>query len=125
MPVAGHPELEPGVPGMLLRDRPDPGPVRAAVSACTDQIKGLDALTEFRCAMVLEQYDGTPVPASEGGPDPAGRLSNGVSEAGLGDNGQVTGLGISGQPDAQVRSAFPIVPVYKAARSLPAPLYMA
>jgi len=113
------------VPGMLLRDRPDPGPVRAAVSACTDQIKGLDALTEFRCAMVLEQYDGTPVPASEGGPDPTGRLSDGVSEAGLGDNGQVTGLGISGQPDAQVRSAFPIVPVYKAARSLPAPLYMA
>jgi len=36
VPVSGHPEFQSGVTGIVLRGRPHPGPVRAAVSADAD-----------------------------------------------------------------------------------------
>jgi hypothetical protein len=48
VPVHGHPELEPGVPGIVLRGRPDPGPVRAAIGTHADQIKCLRTFLRSR-----------------------------------------------------------------------------
>lgn len=42
--VSGHPELQPGVAGIVLRSRPDAGPVRVAIGADANQIQVLPAL---------------------------------------------------------------------------------
>src|SRR6201987_2661566 len=44
VPVSGHPHLQPGVPGTVLRRRPDAQPVRAAIGADVDQVEGLHVL---------------------------------------------------------------------------------
>jgi hypothetical protein len=107
MAVAGHPQLEAGVTGMVLRRRPHAGPVRAAVRADADQVEGLGALLVLGCKVVLEQHQGWPVPAGEPGPDLAGRLGDQGSAAGLGDDGQVPRRLGRGGPDPKVRDALP------------------
>jgi hypothetical protein len=99
--VAGHPELEPSVTGIVLRRRPHAGPVRAAVGADADQVYVLG------CKVVLEQHEGRPVPAGEPGPDLAGGPGDGGSAASLGDGGHVPRrIGRNG-PDPRVRDALP------------------
>ena len=41
VPVDGHPQLEPGMAGILLRSRPHTRPVRAAVGTDADQVESL------------------------------------------------------------------------------------
>lgn len=106
MSVADHPQFQPGMVGIVLLYRPDAGPVRASIGACADQVEGLPALTGLGREIVLEQYDGGPVPAGEPGPDPPGGLTDRGCEAGLGDDGQVAGLSAGGQPHTQVRNAL-------------------
>src|SRR4029077_4537785 len=83
VPVTGHPPLQPGVTRVLLRGRPDTGPVRAPVSADADQVQGLHALAGLTRGGVLEQYEAGPVSASQAGPDPPGRFSDGGDAASL------------------------------------------
>ena len=105
--MGGHPCLEAGVTGMLLRGRPDPRPVRAAISAEADQVQGFRALVELRRQLVLEQHDRRPVPAGKPGPDMPGRLGDAGCRAGLGDHGQVARLRADSQPHAQMPNVFP------------------
>ena len=93
---------------MPLRGRPDPGPVRTAISAEADQVQGLRALGELGRQVVLEQHDRRPVPAGKPGPDMPGRLGDAGCQAGFGDHGQVARLRASGQPHAQMRNLFPV-----------------
>ena len=44
VPVSGHPQLLPGMTGIVRRGRPHAGPVRAPVSADADQVQGLHSL---------------------------------------------------------------------------------
>jgi hypothetical protein len=60
------------VTGMLLRGRPDAGPVRAAISAKADQVEDLRSLVELGRQVVLEQHDRRPVPAGKLSPDMPG-----------------------------------------------------
>jgi hypothetical protein len=71
---------------VLLRGRPDAGPVRAPVSADADQVEGLHALAGPGRGVVPEQHEAGPVPASQAGPDPPGRFSDGDDAASLGDD---------------------------------------
>lgn len=86
VPVSGHPELQPGVTGIVLRSRPDAGPARAAIGANADQIQALPALPALPALgrrVVLQQYERWPVPAGELGPDMPGGLSDGGCETGF------------------------------------------
>ena len=84
--MGGHPPFQPAMTRVLLRGRPEAGPVRAPVSADADQVQGLQAIAELRRGMVLEQHEAGPVPASQAGPDPPGRFGDGDDAARLGDN---------------------------------------
>ena len=107
IPVNGHPQLQPGVPGILLRRRPHAQPVRAAVSADADQVQGLGALPGLGCQVMLEQHERGPVLARELGPDVPGGLGDLGCGAGLGDRGQVAGLRTCGQPHTEMSDALP------------------
>lgn len=93
--------------GILLRGRPHPQPLRAAVGADADQIEGLRAFPILGRWVVLEQHERWPVPAAELGPDLPGGLSDLGRGAGLGNHGQVAGLRSDGQPDAQASGTLP------------------
>ena len=86
VPVTGHPPFQPGVTRVLLRGRPYPGPVRAPVSADADQVEGLHALAGPGRGVVPEQHEAGPVSASQAGPDPPGRFSDGDDAASVGDD---------------------------------------
>jgi hypothetical protein len=93
--------------GTVLRCRPHAGPVRVAIRTGTDQVEGFHALGEFGRGVVLEQNERRAVPADQVGPVALGRFSDGVSDAGLGDNGHVARRIRRSHPDAQMRNAFP------------------
>jgi hypothetical protein len=107
VPVTGHPPFQPGVTRVLLRGRPDAGPVRAPVSADADQVEGLHALAGLRSGVVLEQHQGGPVSASQAGPDPPGRFSDGGEAASLSDDSQVTRRSSRSGSGTQVPGPFP------------------
>jgi hypothetical protein len=107
VPVSGHPQFQPGVTWVLLRGWPYAGPVRAPVSADADQVEGLHALAGLRRGIVLEQHEGGPVSASQAGPDPPRRFSDGGEAASLSDNSQVTRRSSRSGPDTQVPDPFP------------------
>ena len=107
VPVEGHPQLEPGMAGILLRSRPHVRPVRAAVGTDADQVESLPAFPGLRCRVVLEQDKRGPVRAGESGPDVLRGLGDPGGGAGLGDHGQVAGLRIRGEPPAEVGNARP------------------
>ena len=92
--------------GIVLRGRPDAGPVRAAISARADKIECLHALANLRRKVVLEQNERRPVAAGQRGPDMPGGLCEGGGQASFGDDSQVPGLRTGGQPDAQVGNTF-------------------
>jgi hypothetical protein len=103
MPVCRHPQFKPRMAGIVLRGRPHPGPVRAAIGTDTDQTKRLQTLTELGRRMVLKQHKRRPVSASQVRPDPPGRFSDGGdAAAGLSDNSQVTRSSGRSGPGAQV-----------------------
>ena len=60
VPAGGHPELQPGVTGILRRGRPDRGPVRAAIGPDADQIEGFRAFLVLGGWVVLKQDEGGP-----------------------------------------------------------------
>ena len=85
-------------------------PVRAAVGTDADQVESFPAFPGLRCREVLEQDKRGPVPAGESGPDVLRRLGDPGGGPGLGDHGQVAGLGIRGEPPAEVGNARPVAP---------------
>ena len=105
--MGGHPQLEPGVTGIVRRGRPHPGPVRATIGADPDQIKSFQVLTELWRWMMLEQHDGGPEPASQVGPGPPRRFSHRGDATSLSDNRQVTRRSSRSVPDTQVPDPFP------------------
>jgi hypothetical protein len=101
--------------GVLGRGRPDTQPVRAAVSADSDQVESLRAMCGLRCQVMLEQDERGPVPAGQLGPDVPGGLRGLVRGACLGDHGQVAGFRTGRQPhpeasDARRGRAGPVAP---------------
>src|SRR5205823_9506241 len=92
---------------VLLRGRPYAAPVRAPVSADANQVQGLHPLAELRRGVVLEQRQGGPVSASQAGPDPPGRFSDGDDAANLSDNSQVTRRSSRSGPDTQMPGPLP------------------
>ena len=105
--MSGHPPFQPGVTRVLLRGWPYAGPVRALVSADADQVEGLHPLAGPGRGVVLEQHEGGPVSASQAGPDPPGRFSDGDDAASLSDNSQVTRRSSPGGLHTQVPDPFP------------------
>jgi hypothetical protein len=103
VPVSGHPEFQPGMTRIFRRGRPHAGPVRAAIGADPDQIKGSpyprrpQAQGSARAARRRTRTYGEP------GPDVPGGLGDRGCQASLGDDGQVAGLETGRQPRAQVR----------------------
>ena len=67
--------------------------------------------------VVLEQHEGGPVSASQAGPDPPGRFSDGGEAASLSDNSQVTRSSSRSGPDTQVPGPFPPGPTPGTART--------
>jgi hypothetical protein len=105
VPVNGHPQLQTGVTGIVFWSRPYAQPVRPAVGADADLVEGLLAFGGCGRRMMLEQYQRGPVPAGELGPDGPGRLGDRGRGCGLGDHGQVAGLGTGRPPHPEVSNA--------------------
>ena len=107
VPVSGHPPFRPGVTRVLLRGRPDAGPVRAPVSADADQVRGSPCPRRTQARGGARAARGRARICEPGRPDPPGRFSDGGDAASLGDSSQVTRGSSRSGPDTQVPGPFP------------------